>query len=69
MKNFGVIALISGWVLMSGWGAYIGFIEVKFLIYKISVILIWLGITVLLLKAIFDRIQESRNDPYKDIER
>ena len=69
MKNFGVIALISGWVLMSGWAAYMGFIEVKFLVYKISIILIWLGITILLIKAILDRIKESKNDPYKEIER
>ncbi|MFL2697786.1 MAG: hypothetical protein ACJ0F4_01135 [Gammaproteobacteria bacterium] len=69
MKNIGLIALVGGWVILSTWGAYVGFMEVESITYKISIILIWSGILLLLIRAIQERVRESKTDPYKDIER
>ena len=68
MKNLGIIALISGWLLLTVFGVYRGVLESKSLVFTISILVLWMGILILLVSAIRQRYKESEDDPYKDVE-
>ena len=68
MKNLGVVALISGWLLLTAFGIYRGILESESLVFTISVLVLWIGILILLVSAIRQRYKESKDDPYKDLE-
>ncbi len=68
MKNLGIIALISGWLLLTVFGIYKGILESESLVFTIAILVLWIGILILLISAIRQRYKESKNDPYKDVE-
>ena len=68
MKNLGIIALISGWLLLTVFGVYRGVLESKSLVFTISILVLWMGILILLVSAIWQRYKEYKDDPYKDVE-
>ena len=68
MKNLGIVALISGWLLLTAFGIYRGILESESLVFTISILVLWVGILILLVSAISQRYKESKDDPYKDVE-
>ena len=68
MKNFGIVALIGGWLLLTVFGIYRGVLESESLVFTISILVLWLGILILLISAMLHRYKESKDDPYKDVE-
>ena len=68
MKNLGIVALISGWLLLTAFGIYRGILESESLVFTISILVLWMGILTLLVSAIRQRYKESKDDPYKDVE-
>ena len=68
MNNLGIIALISGWLLLTAFGIYRGVLESESLVFTISILVLWMGILILLVSAIRQRYKESKDDPYKDVE-
>ena len=68
MKNLGIVALISGWLLLTAFGIYRGVLESESLVFTISISVLWMGILILLVSAISQRYKESKDDPYKDVE-
>ena len=68
MKNLGIVALISGWLLITAFGIYRGLLESESLVFTISILVLWLGILILLISAMLQRYKESKDDPYKDLE-
>jgi len=68
VKNLGIIALISGWLLLTVFGVYRGVLESKSLVFTISILVLWMGILILLVSAIRQRYKESKDDLYKDVE-
>ena len=68
MKNLGIVALISGWLLLTAFGIYRGILESESLVFTISILVLWLGILILLVSAIRQRYKESKDDPYNDVE-
>ena len=68
MKNLGIVALISGWLLLTAFGIYRGILESESLVFTISILILWMGILILLISAMRQRYKESKDDPYKDVE-
>ena len=68
MKNLGLIALLVGWILLTTWGLFKGILESESLIMTVSFIVIWVGLLILLVTSIIQRVKESKDDPYKDVE-
>ena len=68
MKNVGIVALISGWLLLTAFGIYRGILESESLVFTISILVLWIGILILLVSAIRQRYKESKDDPYNDVE-
>ena len=68
MKHFGMVALIGGWLVITVRGVLKGILESKSLVFSVSLSVIWIGILVLLISAIWQRYKESKEDPYKDVE-
>ena len=68
MNNLGIVALISGWLLLTAFGIYRGILESESLVFTISILVLWMGILILLVSAIRQRYKESKDDPYKDVE-
>ena len=68
MKNLGIVALISGWLLLTAFGIYRGVLESESLVLTISISVLWIGILILFVSAIRERYKESKDDPYKDVE-
>ena len=68
MKNFGIVALIGGWLVITAWGVLKGVLESQSLVFSISLSVILIGILALLISAIWQRYKESKDDPYNDVE-
>ncbi|SUZ50713.1 uncharacterized protein METZ01_LOCUS3567, partial [marine metagenome] len=68
VKNLGIVALISGWLLLTAFGIYRGILESESLVFTISILVLWIGILILLVSAIRQRYKEAKDDPYKDVE-
>ena len=68
MKNFGIVALIGGWLVITAWGVLKGVLESQSLVFSVSLAVIWIGILALLISAIWQRYKESKDDPYNDVE-
>jgi hypothetical protein len=68
MKNFGIVALIGGWLGITAWGVLKGVLESQSLVFSVSLSVIWIGILALLISAIWQRYKESKDDPYNDVE-
>ena len=68
MKNLGIVALISGWLLVTALGIYRGILEAESLVLTISILVLCRGILILLVSAIRQRYKAAKDDPYKDVE-
>ena len=68
MKNFGIVALIGGWLVITAWGVLKGVLESQSSVFSVSLSVIWIGILALLISAIWQRYKESKDDPYNDVE-
>ena len=68
MKNFGIVALIGGWLVITAWGVLKRVLESQSLVFSVSLSIIWIGILALLISAIWQRYKESKDDPYNDVE-
>jgi len=68
VKNLGLIALLGGWIFLTAWGIFRGILESQSLIMTLSFIVIWVGLLILLATSIIQRVKESKDDPYKDVE-
>ena len=68
MRNFGIVALIGGWLVITAWGVLKGVLESQSLVFSVSLSVIWIGILALLISAIWQRYKESKDDPYNDVE-
>ena len=68
MKNFGIVALIGGWLVITAWGILKEVLESQSLVFSVSLSVIWIGILALLISAIWQRYKESKDDPYNDVE-
>ena len=69
MKNTGLFFLVGGWIVLTFWGIFQGVLDADSLVLTFSLIAVWLGVFILLVRAIVQRRKESENDPYKEIER
>ena len=69
MNNTGIFLLIGGWISLTSWGIFQGVLESDSLVLTFSLVAVWLGVFILLVRAIAQRRKESENDPYKEIER
>ncbi len=69
-KNFGILLVIAGWLIMMMYGAY-EFIVTKDAesIPKYAFVIILVGIAILFLTVLRDRIRSYRNDPYKEVDK
>ena len=69
MNNTGIFLLIGGWISLTSWGIFQGIIESDSPVLIISLAAVWLGILILLIRALIQRKAESKTDPYKDVEK
>ena len=69
-KNFGILLVVAGWLIMMIYGAY-EFIVTKNTesIPKYAFVLIAVGIIILFVTVLRDRIRSYRNDPYKEVDK
>lgn len=69
-KNFGILLVIAGWLIMMIYGAY-EFIVTKEAesIPKYAFVIILIGIAILFITVLRDRIRSYRNDPYKEVDK
>jgi hypothetical protein len=69
-KRVGWISLIVGWTILTAYGTYAFFTDFEVDSWeKWGAGLLWAGILALLASVIWERYKESRNDPYKDVQR
>ena len=69
MNNTGIFLLIGGWISLTSWGIFQGVLESDSPVLTISLAAVWLGILILLIRALIQRREESKTDPYKDLEK
>ncbi len=67
MNNTGIFLLIGGLISLTSWGIFQGVLESDSPVLTISVAVVWLGILILLVRALIQRREESKTDPYKDV--
>ncbi len=69
-KNFGILLVIAGWLIMMIYGAY-EFIVTKEAesIPKYAFVIILVGIAILFITVLRDRIRSYRNDLYKEVDK
>jgi len=69
-KNFGILLVIAGWLIMMLYGAY-EFLVTKEAesIPKYAFVIILIGITILFITVLRDRLRSYRNDPYKEVDK
>ena len=64
------ISLIVGFIILTTYGAYVFLTDLEVDSWeKWGAGLLWAGILALLASVIWERYKESRNDPYKDVQR
>ena len=68
-RPVGWILLVSGFALWAGYGAWVFATSPVNPVEKLAVGALSVGFLILLVAAILDRVQEWRNDPYRDVER
>lgn len=68
-RPVGWVLLVTGFVLWTGYGAWIFFTTPANPVEKLAVGALVVGFLILLVSAILDRMHEWKDDPYRDIER
>jgi len=69
-RNFGILLVVSGWLAMVIYGTY-EFMVIKDMesIPRFSFVIMGLGIIILFITVLRDRIRSYRHDPYKEVEK
>lgn len=69
-RNFGIVLVVAGWLAMVIYGAY-EFLVIKDVesIPKFAFVIMGVGIVVLFITVLRDRIKSYRNDPYKEVDK
>lgn len=69
MGKVGVVAIISGILMLIGYWLYMMLIEISLPLYiRVAIILVVLGIATVIIKQLFDRKGEKEEtDAYKDL--
>ena len=69
-KRVGWMLFIAGWTVLAVFGAYAFVTDPKESNWaKWGTAALWIGVLALLASVIWERHKESRNDPYKDVQR
>lgn len=69
-RRFGFVLLVAGILAVLGYGIFRAFTSPSLLTYEgISVMLILAGLLVIFVSVVRERYHESKNDPYKEVER
>ena len=69
-RSVGFILLIAGLLALVGYGIVRAVTSPSFLTYEgISVTIILVGLAVIFISVVRERYHESRNDPYREVER
>ena len=69
-KQVGWISLIIGFIILTAFGAYAFFTDFEVESWeKWGAGLLWAGVLALLTSVIWERYKESRNDPYRDVQK
>ena len=69
-KQVGLISLIIGFIILTAFGTYAFFTDFEVDSWKKwGAGLLWAGILALLTSVIWERYKESRNDPYRDVQK
>jgi len=69
-RGFGFLLLIVGLLALTGYGIVRAVTSPGFLTYEgISITIILLGLAVIFISVVRERYHESRNDPYREVER
>ena len=68
LENLGVIAIVGVWISLTIWGMLQGILDSRSVFTSVVIVVIWIGVLILLIAAMVRRHNESKNDPYKDVE-
>ena len=68
LGKIGIISILTGWILLTFWGILHGVLESKSLLISVTIVVIWIGVLILLITTLVQRIKELKTDPYKDVE-
>ena len=68
LENLGIIAIVGVWISLTVWGMLQGILDSRSLFASVVMVVIWIGVIILLIAAMVRRHNESKNDPYKDVE-
>lgn len=69
-RRLGFVLLIAGLLAITGYGIFRAVTSPSFLTYEgISITIILVGLAVIFISVVRERYHESRNDPYREVER
>jgi len=69
-RGFGFVLLIVGMIVIGGWGVYEAVTSPDFFTIKgMSITAVLLGLVIIFLSVVRERYHESKDDPYKEVER
>ena len=70
IKLFSWTLFIAGWTVLAGYGAYAFVTDPEESNWtRWGTAALWIGLLALLISMIWERYKESRDDPYKDVQR
>ena len=69
-RSLGFVLLIAGLLALTGYGIFRAVTSPAFLTYEgISITIILVGLAIIFVSVVRERYHESRNDPYREVER
>jgi len=69
-KNFGILLIIGGWLITMIYGAYEFIIQKETeAIPKYAFVIILIGIIILFITVLRDRLRSYKTDPYKEVDK
>lgn len=69
-RGVGFVLLIAGLLALAGYGIFRAVTSPSLLTYEgISILVILVGLVVIFVSVVRERYHESRNDPYREVER
>ena len=69
-RRLGFVLLIAGLLALTGYGIFRAVTSPSFLTYEgISITIMLVGLAVIFISVVRERYHESRNDPYREVER
>lgn len=69
-RRLGFVLLIAGLLALTGYGIFRAVTSPSFLTYEgISITIMLVGLAVIFVSVVRERYHESRNDPYREVER